>query len=330
MIETLPVYPAELFTVTHGVAEGDALSFADELMMDDIYQLRHGAVRTQLLLERDQSGRSFTIAADSALGGIGRVVHLDSCITLIDPAGQTVEALIFVEVEAGAAEAIYLSPLAGLTAQTDYRLVGIDRHAATLRYAETASAAFGRGTQMTLADGRQQRIEDLRIGDRLLTRDDGPRPIRWIGQRTLRAVGETSPVVIRKGALHNENDLVLSPDNRIFVWQREDRIGAGRSEVMIKARALVDGAAVFRREGGFVDYYLLLFEDHQIIFAEGIAAESLLIDPRTGPALPPDVRDRLIGDAPGHGARRHSGYEVAESLTSAPGLVDLLRRATDG
>ena len=58
-----------------------------------------------------------------------------------------------------------------------------------------------------------------------------------------------------KGALHNENDLVLRPDHRLFVYQRKDHMGAGRAEVLIKARHLVDDESVTRRRGGFIDYF---------------------------------------------------------------------------
>ena len=56
--------------------------------------------------------------------------------------------------------------------------------------------------------------------------------------------------------------------------------------------------------------------------AEGIAAESLLIDPRTRAALP----DAVGGTR--HGFRTHLGYEVQENLLSVPDAVDLLRRAS--
>ncbi|NDV01121.1 Hint domain-containing protein [Pseudoroseicyclus tamaricis] len=328
MQETLPVYRADDFTVIHGVAEGEPVSFADELIIDDSYALARAASRAELRLERQES--AFRVLPGSAVGEAGRIVHLDSCLTLMGSGGDTLEALILVEVEDGAAEAIYLLPLAPLAAEAEYRLVGIDRHAATRRFAEVACVAFARGTRMTMATGEQRPIETLRPGDRLLTRDDGARPLLWMGQRTLRAQGDFAPVLIRKGALNNENDLVLAPDNRVFVWQRQDAIGAGRSELLVKARHLVNGETVVRVEGGFVDYFQLLFEQHQIIFAEGIAAESLLVDPRTREALPDEVREGLMQGAPGHGARAHLSYDVAESLLSSPDAVELLRRAAVG
>jgi hypothetical protein len=48
---------------------------------------------------------------------------------------------------------------------------------------------FARGTNITLASGAQIPIEDLKVGDRVLTRDAGPQQIRWIGNTTLRPSG---------------------------------------------------------------------------------------------------------------------------------------------
>lgn len=317
--QSLPVHLARDFVVTEGVAEGDAISFADELVMDDVYQLLPDARRGRLGLDIGADG--FTVDPRTELGRPGNRLHLDSCLTFMARDGSTCEVLVLVEVEDGGVAEVYLLPLAPLAPHIGYRLVGADRHAATTRLAEVACVSFTRGTHITMASGAQVPIQDLRPGDRVLTRDDGPQEVRWIGQTTLRATGAFAPVVIRKGALHNENDLIVSPDHRIFVYQRQDHLGAGRAEVLVKVRHLINGTSVVQQDGGFVEYYQLLFDDHQIIYAEGIAAESLLIDPRTRPALPEG-----LGGA--HAPRRHLAYEVQESLLSGTDAVDLLRRAS--
>lgn len=316
---TLAVIAGTGLVVVDGAARGDGLGVADDLVMDDVYHLLPEASPAALDVVTEGDGRMH-VASGSAVGTPGARIHLDCCMTLMAPGGRTIDVLVLVEVEADAVAEVYALPLATLERQVDYRLVGLDRHAATTRLAQVALVSFVRGTHITMASGRQAPVETLRPGDRVLTRDDGPQALLWIGLRTLRATGAFAPVVIRKGALHNENDLVLSPDHRIFVYQRQDRLGAGRAEVMVKVRHLVNDDTVFVREGGFVDYFQLLFDDHQIIFAEGIAAESLLIDPRTRAAVP--------GDVAAHGHRPHQGYEVQESFLSGPDIVGLLRRAS--
>ncbi|MBW7921219.1 MAG: Hint domain-containing protein [Rubellimicrobium sp.] len=318
----LSTIPATDFRVTEGVARGEAMGFADELVLDDIYQLAPGAGRRPLELIGDEDD-SFRVAATSATGTPGNPVVIDSCATLMERDGTTLEMLILVEIEGTEAAAVHLMPLAPLAPRIDYRLVGLDRHAGTMRLAEAASSSFLRGTRITLATGAQVAVEDLRPGDRILTRDSGPRPLRWIGQTTLRATGAFAPVLIRKGALNNENDLTLSPDHRVFIWQREDRIGAGRAEVLVKVRNLVNGRDVVQLDGGFVDYFQLLFDAHHIIYAEGIAAESLYAGPATRAALPEGLA------AARHGPSRHMGYEVKDSLLAPADAVALLRRASE-
>lgn len=324
MTRSLTTFAAEAFHVTEGVAQDEPMGFADELVMDDIYQLVPDSRATNLLLAIDEEGDgSFRVAPGSAAGKAGNPVVIDCCVTLMERGGATLELVILVELEGSDAAAVHLLPLAPLVPRVDYRLVGIDRHAGTTRLAEAALSSYLRGTHITMASGAQVKVEDLRVGDMVLTRDEGPQPLRWIGQTTLRATGAFAPVMIRKHALNNAEDLVLSPDHRVFIWQREDHIGAGRSEVLVKVRHLVNGRDVVQLDGGFVDYFQLLFDAHQIIYAEGIATESLYAGPTTRAALPDDVV------ATRHRGRRHLGYELQETLLPHGDAVELLRRASE-
>lgn len=191
--QTVSVYRGEDLIVVDGVAEGEGLSFADELVLDDTYQLSRSAMRGRFTIGFATDGKSFVIADESELGHGGNSVALDCCITLMSPDGTTFDALIFVEIESGGVEEIFVLPLAQLQPETPYQLVGIDQEVAPTRLAEVACVSFTRGTHITMASGRQIPIEDLRAGDRVLTRDDGPQEIRWIGQTTLRATGSFAP-----------------------------------------------------------------------------------------------------------------------------------------
>ena len=320
--QTLPVHRSRDFVVTNGVAEGDPISFADELLMDDIYQITETAQRLPLSVAMDPDTGALTVAMQSAIGTAGNAIYLDCCLTFMMSDSTTCEVIVLVEVEDGGVEEVYILPLAPMPARKDFRLVGVDRDAALSRFAEMACVSFARGTHITLASGEQRKIEDLRVGDRVLTRDDGAQSVRWIGQTTLRAVGEFAPVVIRKGTLHNENDLILSPDHRVFIYQREDHLGAGRAEVLVRVRHLINGDTVYQQDGGYVDYFQVLFDEHQIIYAEGIAAESLLIDPRTRSAIPATV------DAQRHTYRHHHDFEVTETLLPSQNAAEVLRKAS--
>jgi len=88
------------------------------------------------------TGRRHRVAPHSAIGAIGAAVHLDCQITLISDAGHTFDALIFVEVELGEIKQVYLSTFAMLQPDTDYRLIGIDRHVDPAKLVELHDPVF--------------------------------------------------------------------------------------------------------------------------------------------------------------------------------------------
>ncbi|WP_297767953.1 Hint domain-containing protein [uncultured Roseovarius sp.] len=324
----VPVYQALDLFVVNGANAGDPLSFAAELDLDDVYELRRQARQYELSLNVEGAG-PFSISEGSEIGQPGAQIHLDSCLTLMTGNGRTTEVLVLVEVDnSGDVAAIYAMPLAAMRPKTGYALVGIDTKTVLEKFAQVACVSFTRGTHITMASGEQRAIETLQPGEMVLTRDDGVQPVRWIGQSTLRAVGDFAPVRISAGALNNENDLLVSPDHRLFIYQRSDALGAGRHEVLVRARHLVNGDSVRRETGGFVDYVQLLFDRHQIIYAEGIAAETLLVDPRTRAALPPEVEEALTRQIAGHDAPSHLQYEVGRALLNHPNAADILKRAS--
>ena len=325
--QSIPVYKARHFSVCIGANLGDAISVCDNMMLDDIYMLDHGADLERLSLYAFADG-SFGVADNTELGQPGASLHLDCAMNLMSPDGHNTDALVLVEVdESGDIVDIYLLPLAPLQSKTEYSLVGLDRESARQKFAQVACVSFTRGTHITMASGAQTRIENLKVGDRVLTRDDGPQQVRWIGHSTVRATGEFAPIVVKAGTLNNSNDLTISPDHRLFIYQRTDQIGAGQSELLLKARHLVNGDSVYVQSGGFVEYFQILFDRHNIIYAEGIAAESMLVDPMTRPALPADLLETL-NTLPEHARRDSHGLDVQEALLDRPDAIELLRRAS--
>ncbi|THH38964.1 Hint domain-containing protein [Aliishimia ponticola] len=322
-LQSLAVIDGRAFKVVRGANLGDGLSFADDLVLDDIYQLSETALRPRMSLTSE--GGHFRIAEGSEAGQIGARVCLDCALTLMSEDGETTDAIVMVELDGNDyVAASYLLPLAPISPKMDYALVGIDISDAREMLARIACVSFSRGTQITLSSGLQRPIEDLQPGDKVLTRDAGAQEIRWIGQNTLRATGQFAPIRIKAGTLNNDRDLIVSPDHRLFIYQREDRIGAGRSELLVKARHLVNGDSVVVMEGGYIDYFQLLFDDHQIIFAEGIAAESFLVDLRTAPAVPIELSSRM-SSTPGN---RMARLDVNEGLLDRPDAAELLRLAS--
>ncbi|WP_108484691.1 Hint domain-containing protein [Oceaniglobus ichthyenteri] len=320
--QSVAVYRSSAFCAIDGANLGDPLSHADELNLGDVYMLAPQSKRPRLALTPTPTPGRMAIAADTECGWVGAALHLDSCATFMTPDGSTVEALILVELNSDNASVaeIYLFPLARLKPKIGYSLVALDKASALARFAEIACVSFTRGTRITLASGRQIAIERIGVGDAVLTRDHGPQKVRWIGQQTVRATGALAPIRITAGTLNNDNDLLVSPNHRLFIYQRHDHMKAGRAEVLVKAKHLVNDETVLRTDGGFVDYFQILFDRHEIIYAEGIAAESLMVNTRVRAALPRDVQDTVAGGGAPLGVelgRAKQGTDTATLLRAA-------------
>ncbi|MGB3313312.1 MAG: Hint domain-containing protein, partial [Albidovulum sp.] len=132
---------------------------------------------------------------------------------------------------------------------------------------------FTSGTRIATPDG-EVAVEDLRIGDRVWTRDSGAQTIRWIGSKRVAAIGPLAPVLIPKGTLGNTRDIKVSPQHRMLIsgWQAE--LYYGETEVLVAAKHLIDGAVIRAVPGGEVEYFHILFDRHEIVLADGAPSES--------------------------------------------------------
>ncbi|MEM7723671.1 MAG: Hint domain-containing protein, partial [Pseudomonadota bacterium] len=266
-------YPADALIAMSGANEGDPIGLGDAALPGDTYRLSKRAEPRHLAIA-DSAEQGPTVGRGSAVGRPGEPLNIAACHTFMGPRGELIDVLVL-ERTGHDGVRIELLPLTALKHDQEYELIGCEVDSAPDRFGDIASVSFLAGTHVTLANGSQAKVQDLRVGDRVLTRNHGAKPIRWIAQQTRRAIGAAAPIRISAGTLNTARDLRLTPQHRLFIWQRRDEVGAGRAEVMVKADLLVNGTTVIREEGGHVDSYQLVFDTHEIIYAEGIAVESL-------------------------------------------------------
>jgi len=138
---------------------------------------------------------------------------------------------------------------------------------------ENTAVCFAAGTRLATAKGNRP-IEKLRVGDLVETADHGLQPIRWIGHMTVDGMGDLAPILIAAGALGNRRDIMVSPLHRMLVSGWRVELLFGTDEVIAAAKMLVDGAAIRPHPMREVTYYHILFDAHEIVFAEGAGAES--------------------------------------------------------
>ena len=307
-----------------GVNQGDGVSEPEALCPGDTYRLDPAARPAELIVADPGTAsegascmpvldpaRTHRAAPRSVAAPPGATLRLARQLTLLAPDGHSLD-LVLIEAHAAGAASALLLPLGPIEPDIEYVLAGTGAPSA-VRIAERTPLAFAAGTRITLPDGRLAPVEDLRAGDPVLTRDRGAQPIRAVLRRTERALGPAAPVVVASGTFGNAGDLILSQSQRLLIYQREpDRLTA-TAEMLVRAGDLVDGDRVRLRRGGFVEYVALVLDRHEMLFAEGVAVESLEVNAATLPRLPGAEAAQVAGldHAP------HYGTEAGRTLAAA-------------
>ncbi len=172
---------------------------------------------------------------------------------------------------------------------------------------------FVAGTRIRTPAGERP-VETLRPGDMVLTRDDGPQPLRWIGRRRVRAEGAFAPIRIAAGRLGAHGELWVSPLHRVLIRDPRAELLFAEAEVLIAARDLVDGDGIRRVEGGWVDYVHILFDRHQVVFSEGLETESFLPGPQIARSFEAEMIDEICSIFPDLRPETGAGYSPAARL----------------
>jgi hypothetical protein len=131
------------------------------------------------------------------------------------------------------------------------------------------------GTLIATPDGMRP-VEELAIGDLVLTADGQAVPVKWIGQQTVHTIFGMAegrrPVCVSAGALGNNlpaRDLRLTADHALLI-----------EGVMVHAGALVNGTTIRRMPieelGQHFTVYHVETENHEVILAEGTPAETFI------------------------------------------------------
>ncbi len=203
------------------------------------------------------------------------------------------------------------------------------------------TACYCRGTRI-LTECGEVAVEELQIGDRLVTHAGLVRPIRCIGRRSYAgrfAAGnpDVLPVLIRAGALGDDiprRDLFVSPLHAMYL-----------DGMLFPAAVLVNGLSIVQEQSvDQVDYLHIELDTHDVILAEGAPSETFVDDDSRGMfhnaaeyrALHPDARPvPAVYSAPRleHGyaldaVRRRidarAGLARTDTLGALPGCLDVV------
>ena len=133
---------------------------------------------------------------------------------------------------------------------------------------------FGRGTLIRTADGEVP-VEDLANGALVMT-TNGAVPVKWVGRQTIRRNASASwhpsvvPIRVSRFAIDDrtpQRDLYLSQEHSLLI-----------DGVLIPVKHLVNGRSIAfdddAKMSETIEYFSVELDNHQVIFAEGAAAES--------------------------------------------------------
>jgi hypothetical protein len=131
---------------------------------------------------------------------------------------------------------------------------------------------FRAGTRLCTPAG-EVAVEELAVGDTVLTAKGVARQVIWIGDRRLDCRRHPDPrrvwpVRVQAGAFADgvpSRDVFLSPDHAVFV-----------DGVLVPVRLLVNDATITQERAELVHYFHIELESHDVLLAEGLAVESYL------------------------------------------------------
>jgi Ca2+-binding RTX toxin-like protein len=125
-------------------------------------------------------------------------------------------------------------------------------------------------------------VETLKVGDKVITRDNGIQEIRWMGQKALsgqdlRLHQHLQPVLIKAHSLGNglpEQDMMLSPNHRVLVANDRTQLYFDEHEVLVAAKHLVGAPGIHSVASIGVTYVHFLCDRHEVVLSNGAWTES--------------------------------------------------------
>jgi Ca2+-binding RTX toxin-like protein len=157
-------------------------------------------------------------------------------------------------------------------------------------------------------------VEQLRVGDKVVTRDNGLQGIRWMGAKDMgwhdfAANPHLRPIRIRAGSLGNglpERDLLLSPNHRLLVANDRTALYFDEHEVLVAAKHLIGAEGATQVDSVGTTYIHFMFDQHEVVLSNGAWTESF---------QPGDYSLKGLGNA-----QRAELLELFPELASRPGL----------
>ncbi len=325
---TIPVNAGEVNSIRIGIADVSDSNYDSTLMvaadsvqttlvaMDDNIRVDPNDSRTLDILANDVNDTGGTLSITQINGQsvvAGDIVTLNSGQQIQLNADGTIEIIADSDEE----EFAFTYEVSSSTGASDIGFVNVDQ-----------VPCFVAGTRIKTPQGLVP-VEELQVGDLVITQDNGAQPLRWTGSRTVAATGDFAPIQIAANTFGRHRTLLLSPLHRVLIRDSLSDILFGEPEVLVAARDLVNDQSVRRIEGGRVTYVHILFDRHEVVYSEGLATESFLPGPQISRSFEAEIVEEICTLFPEIDPETGAGYGPAARPCLKPYEARLLlsRRA---
>lgn len=180
---------------------------------------------------------------------------------------------------------------------------------------ENVIPCFTPGTTIATSKG-ERLVEELQVGDRIITRDNGIQEIAWMGHKEMSGKQllqnpHLQPILIKAGALGNglpERDMMVSPNHRVLVASELTQLYFEENEVLAAAKHMVGADGIHAVDVMQTTYIHFMFERHEVVLSNGAWTESF---------QPGDYSLKGIGNS-----QRNEIMELFPELATKTGLTN--------
>ena len=164
-----------------------------------------------------------------------------------------------------------------------------------------AVPCFTPDTLIQTPDGPRA-VQDLVVGDLVVTLDHGPQPLRWVGHSPVSSFRmalhpQLRPIHIKAHAFGRNRpdcDMLVSPQHRILIegWRAEMLFA--EPQVLVAAKHLINDTTVRRAsEIAATTYIHVQCDAHEVLISDGLATESFNPGPTSVAAMSDECRAEL-------------------------------------
>jgi hypothetical protein len=224
------------------------------------------------------------VTATFGTNGVNMTVTINGTTQILTSIGDAQSPTAFTYVSGGTTYLLSNGPvtpnnIADVTVGNLTALIGGLGDTGVTNGATTYVACYLAGT-LILTEFGERPVEDLAIGDMVMTASGVLRPVKWIGTRRYNGAFARSnpkllPVCLRRGALADgvpKRDLYISPAHAMLI-----------DGALYPAQVLINGTSITQvRTMEEIRYFHVELDTHDVLIAEGAASESFVDDHSRG------------------------------------------------